>query len=198
MTKISNLYAARVFAEHPLALWSLDDENYFNTSLNGLNYSLDNWQILNNNGEWETSYVNPPNNPFPDGDLAVLSKTSSASVTSTQINASPIYISDLDLSKDSICISTWLYQYGALVEEFEVGFSYTSGSVETVVGSSISSLGSGIWQTLHHTLLLPESFDYITPFVKVNYFEEAGSSSEFQVMFNNTAVAQWSEEYLYQ
>lgn len=198
MTKVSNLYAARVFAEHPLVLWSLDDENYFKTSLNGLNYDLDNWQILNNNGQWETSYTNPSNNPFPDGNLAVLSKLSSASTTFTQVNASPIYSADLDQSKDSICIATWLYQYGALVEEFEVGFIYTSGSVETTESSSITSLGSGPWQPIHHTSLLPESFDYITPFIKVHYFQENGSSNEFKVMFNNTSVAQWSEEYLYE
>lgn len=198
MTKVSNLYAARVFAEHPLVLWSLDDENYFATSLNGLNYDLDNWQILNNNGQWETSYTNPANNPFPDGNLAVLSKLSSASVTTTQINASPVYISDLDPSKDSICIATWLYQYGSLVEEFEVGFVYTSGSVSTVESSSITSLGSGPWQPIHHTSLLPETFDYVTPFIKIHYFEETGSGNEFKVMFNNTSVAQWSEEYLYQ
>ena len=30
----SNIYAARVFAEHPLALWSLDDEIYYVSTLN--------------------------------------------------------------------------------------------------------------------------------------------------------------------
>ena len=197
MTKVSNLYAARVFAEHPLVLWSLDDNNYFKSTLNGLNYSLDNWQILNNNGQWETSYTVPANNPFTDGDLAVLSKLSSASVTTTQINASPIYLADLDPSKDSISISTWVYQYGALVEQFEAGFTYTSGSTEFSKSSIVTSLGNGPWQPLSHTLLLPESFDYITPFIKVHYFEETGASSEFEVLFNNTTVAQWSEEYLY-
>jgi len=198
MAKVSNLYASRVFAEHPLALWSLDDSNYFKTVLTASNYYLTNWDILDSNGEWDPIFADPNNNPFPDGNRAVLVKTSSASVTTVQINASPIYMSDLDQSKDSICIATWLYQYGALVEQFEVGFIYTSGSVDTSESSIVTSLGSGPWQSIRHTSLLPESFDYITPFIKVNYFEETGSEEEFKVMFNNTSVAQWSEEYLYQ
>ena len=198
MNKISNLYASRVFAEHPLVLWSLDDDNYFRTVLSASNYYVENWNILDNNGNWDLSYVNPSNNPFPDGNKAVLLKTSSASVTTTQINASPVYMSDLDTSKDSLCIATWLYQYGALVEEFEAGFTFTSGSVDTTQSSTLTSLGSGPWQSIKHTSLIPENFDYVTPFIKVKYFEELGSEDNFKVMFNNTSVGQWSEEYLYQ
>lgn len=200
MAKVSNLYASRIFAEHPLVLWSLDDENYFKTTLNASSYYLTNWEILNGYAEWESpyTYTNPSNNPFPDGNKAVLNKTSSASVTTVQINASPVYLADLDQSKDSLCIASWLYQYGALVDEFEVGFIYTSGSVNTTDSSILPSLGNGPWQLVRHNFLIPESFDYITPFIKVHYFEESGSENEFKVMFNNTSVAQWSEEYLYQ
>ena len=44
---IANLYAARIFAEHPLAFWSLDDEVSFLSRLSVSEKDLSNWSLYN-------------------------------------------------------------------------------------------------------------------------------------------------------
>jgi len=197
MPNISNLYAASIFSEHPTALWNLDDENYFISLLSGSNHFLQNWEIVNNNGQWNTSHSTPITHPFPERASVSLLKNSSASITFTEVNASPIYLEELDLSKNSICFSTWVQDYGSFVDSYEIGFKYTSGSVDTTDSFSISSLGKEEWQQIHKTSLLPQTFDYITPYIKVNYLEEIGNPEEFEVLFSGMSVGQESEEYLY-
>jgi hypothetical protein len=192
---LSNLYAARVFSEHPLALWSLDDEVYFNTLLNQQDFYINNWSILDNNAEWILDNYIPPNIPT-SASTATLSKTSSASVTYSEIRSSAIPISNIDQSKNSVCISSWVWEYGSLVEGYEFGFIYNNGSATFVDSATTTSIGSQTWQEIHHTSEIPNDAISITPFIKVNYIEEFGSSTEYKVMFNSMAVAQWSEQYL--
>lgn len=190
MSEISNLYATKIFAEHPLALWPLDDNNYFINTLKNSSDVITNWTILEDNGEWETDLV-----PFPERNSAVLTKTSAASVTFTQINASPIYSTHLDPSKDTISISTWVEEYGSLVTSYEIGFQYNSGSSSIIDSEIFKSIGANNSQQISKTSNIKEEFDYITPFVKINYIEEFAVPIEYKVLFTAISVGQWSEEY---
>ena len=192
---LSNLYAARVFSEHPLALWSLDDDIYFRTLLDVEDFYIHNWSILDNNAEWILDTYIPPNIPTT-ASTATLSKLSSASVTYSEIRSSSIPIANVDSTKNSVCISSWVWEYGSLVEGYEFGFIYSSGSSTFIDSTITTSIGSQTWQEVHYTSDIPENATSITPFIKVNYIEEVGSSTEYKVMFNSMAVAQWSEQYL--
>jgi hypothetical protein len=191
MSQISNLYATRIFLEHPLALWPLDDKNYFINSLTNSAHQIVNWNIDDNTAEWETENV-----PFPERNSAILTKISSASVTLTKISASPIYRSNLDPSKDSICVSTWIEDYGSLVDSYEIGFIYHSEFSQTVDSEIIKSLGPNVPQQISKTSLILESFDFITPFINVRYIDESASPIEYKILFTSTSVGQWSEEYV--
>jgi hypothetical protein len=188
----SNIYAARVFAEHPLALWSLDDEIYYVSTLSENYKDVENWLIEGSNAQWQTSYSTPTNVPLKNESKGVLRKNSSASVTYSKINSASIAYSSLDSSKDTICISAFVYAYGALIDNYEIGFVYSNG---TTSRSTLNSVGSSEWQTIQHTSLIPVGASAM-PYLKINYIE-GGSLSDYDVMINSVSVGQWSELFLY-
>ncbi len=188
----SNIYAARVFAEHPLALWSLDDEIYYVSTLDENYKDIENWLIEGSNAQWLNSYSTPTNIPLKNESKGVLRKNSSASVTYSKINSASIAYSSLDSTKDTICISAFVYAYSALVDSYELGFIYSNG---TTSKSSLNSIGSSEWQTIQHTSTIPVGASAM-PYLKVNYIE-GGSLSDYDVMINSISVGQWSELFLY-
>lgn len=188
----SNIYAARVFAEHPLALWSLDDEIYYVSTLDENYKDVTNWYIEDSNAQWQTSYSTPTNIPLKNESKGVLRKNSSASVTYSKITSASIAYSSLDIYKDTICVSAFVYGYGSLIDSYELGFVYSNG---TKTSSTLNSVGAEEWQTIQHTSLIPPGASAM-PYVKINYIE-GGSASDYDVMINSISVGQWSELFLY-
>lgn len=189
---ISNTYAARIFAEHPLALWSLDDDLYFISLLSSSQLDPSNWIIEDARAEWLAveEYFTPQNLPVKTSQSGVLSKTTAASVSYAQIHSASIQYSSLDPSKDTICISSFVWEYGSSVDYYEIGFLYSNGIRDSIIAQS---LGNGPWQKIEYTSEIPSGITSIMPFVRVYYADAAPGED---IMFNSLTVGQWSEEYL--
>ena len=105
----SNLYASRVFAEHPLALWAMDEPNYFISLISENEKSLNDsvWDIYN--GVSSASAFTITGYPFNDLDVnkIYLEADSPKSMSASLI--SEVSYSELDKNKGSICFSTFIY-----------------------------------------------------------------------------------------
>lgn len=188
----SNLYASRVFAEHPVTLWSLDDPIYFKSLLSQSQLDPQNWIIEDNAGEWLQEYFTPLNLPVKTSQSAVIRGGQSASLSYAQIHAASIQYLELDSTKDTISISAYVWEYGSLIEQYEIGFLYSNGTRDSIM---TTSLGNGPWQKIQYTSTIPNEEVTIMPFIKVSYIS-GGSSTDYDVMFNSVAVGQWSEQHL--
>jgi hypothetical protein len=188
----SNLYSSRIFAEHPLALWSLDDPIYFKSLLSAEQLDPKNFVIEEDQGSWLEEYFTPLNLPVKTSQSAVLGRNTSASLSYTQIHSASIQYEELDATKDTICISGYVWEYGSLIDFYEIGFLYSNGQVDSI---TTNSLGNGPWQKIQHTSTIPDEEVSVMPFIKVNYIE-GGSGLDYDVMFNSVSVGQWSEEHL--
>jgi len=191
MYNFSNLYASRVFAEHPIALWSLDDEAYFYSLLSPETIDVENWTIINGHGEWTNSYISPRAIPLRQEPKGVLRKTSSASVSYTEIRPTAIPVSSFDSEKETISVTAFAYAYGDLIDNYEIGFIYSNGSVDKTI---YNSAGLGSWQKFEYRSTIPSGITNARPFIKINYLP-GGSLPDYDVMINGVSVGHWPELY---
>lgn len=189
----SNIYASRIYAEHPVALWALDDETYFRSLLDARNLTVQTWLEVDNYAEWLTSFITPKGVPLKNESRGVLRKTSAASVTYSEIRChpDPILITEFDSTKETICVSAYVYAFGSLIDSYEIGFLYPD---ETVSKKIYNAANAETWQKLELTTTPPTTALSVRPYIKINYLE-GGSATDYDVMFNAFAVGHWSETF---
>ncbi|MDA0900221.1 MAG: hypothetical protein O3B35_04245 [Proteobacteria bacterium] len=187
----SNLYAERVFAEHPLALWPLDDDISFLQLFDGEQQNLSastNWIYPDLT---EISAVDYSDTPISISPSTRLSLSSSAVFTA---NITSLFTlnstSDFDGSKSTACFSTHVYQGSVFVDSFTIGVSY-----DGIEDSTLYTFGADVgWHNISHTFDLPENKN-LTFFIRIDY-SDSGSTSDLVVQFNGMSLGQWSEQYI--
>jgi hypothetical protein len=152
---------------------------------------IEDWTAVNNNGEWLNSYITPRSVPLRLEPKGVLRKTSSASVTYTEVRPNAIPSSTFDFEKETISTAAFVYAYGDLIDSYEIGFIYSNGSTDKTI---YNSAGIGNWQKIEFTSTIPSGIINARPFIKVNYLS-GGSASDYDVMINGVSVGHWSELY---
>lgn len=80
MPNPSNLYAEKIFAEHPIALWTMDDNANYISLITETNRDLTNWYFQDHPSApikiyATTNYTNSVNQPFPNSKTTKLVKT---------------------------------------------------------------------------------------------------------------------------
>jgi len=191
MYNFSNLYASRLFAEHPIALWALDDEAFFNSLLPPTDIDIEQWSILNNGGEWLSPYITPRSVPLRLEPKGVLRKTSSASVSYIEVRPDSIPTTNFDLDKETLSIAAFMYGYGDLIDNYEIGFVYSNGYIDKTI---YNFGGISQWQKIEFISQIPSGITNARPFIKINYLE-GGSSADYDVMINGVSVGHWTELY---
>ena len=195
----SNLYASRVYAEHPVALWAMDEANYFVSLI-----SQEEKEITESYWDFDNVIINSSavftlsGYPFDDLDVnkLYLSTSSSATAQFEVSLSSPISYTELDPNKGSICVSNYIYipeqtsilyaDIGFAIDGQESYTRYLSGANE--------SLKTNNWEKISHTSSTEgESF---SPFIRVVYDPGFVANEEkSSVYFNGVSVGQWSEPY---
>jgi hypothetical protein len=189
----SNLYASRVYAEHPVALWAMDEPNYFVSLI-----SQEEKEITESSWDFDNvissaSVFTLSGYPFEDLDVnkVYLATASAATVEFTvSLSASLSYL-EFDPNKGSVCISNYIYipeQTSILYTD--VGFVVDGEESYT----RYSFLRANIWEKISHTeQVVGESF---SPFIRVVYDPDVDATEEnSSIYFNGVSVAQWSEPY---
>ena len=190
----SNLYASRVYAEHPVALWAMDEPNYFVSLI-----SQEQKEITESNWDFDNAIRNASATftlagyPFDDLDVnRIYLSTASAAIKEFRVSlSSSISYVQLDPNKGSVCTSSYIYipdQTSILY--VDIGLVIDGQEYYT----RHSFLKTNIWEKISHTEPLGgESFSI---FIRVVYDPDtiAGESNS-SVYFNGVSFAQWSEPY---
>ena len=191
--KNSNLYASRVFAEHPIALWSLDEDYFFLSLIPENNKKITNstWSI--SGGEYSLLTDFPENAPIVGDYTSKFFIPVSGSNEYIDIVGTPvIYEDSIDESKGSICFSLNVFApVGKNIATYDIGFIV--GGQRYYSNYVVESEGN--WQKISHTKQIT-STENLTPFIKINYSDnlEKGELNS-SVYINGLSVGQWSEPY---
>lgn len=190
---VANLYAARIFAEHPLAFWSLDDEVSFISRLSVSEKDLSNWSLYNMQESLSSSPAYGA--PISGSAAVIVTNISASSSLSASAIASPINtITNLDPDKKTISINLFAYDFKGFVISYDIGFKYNN----TLYYKTITSPPNQEWVKLSHTIDIPDQNINLYPFFKVNYINSGNNSgNDYDVAINGLSVGQWSETFHY-
>lgn len=185
--KKSNLYAERIFQEHPISLWSLDDEISFLQKFSSSQQNIENvnWNKTNISS---ISYIKNEYSPIINSNQFQVVANSASSVFVAEIQSSFYKNSILDFSNlmSTSCFSAYV-KHTNNIEKYQIGISIDS--VETM---SEFIVGNNIWTNISHTFDIPEGSADIYFFIKI-YVN--GSSTE-NININAVSLGQWSESYI--
>jgi len=203
MTIPSNLYAEKMYAEHPIATWHLDDEAYY------ISLMPNNKRNFTSAIPWTSSANTVTYDPEIDGDIDAISPlpysfddaglsycrlfdaTNSETVTSAELE----YFINLNEELETFTIGTWVYTTSSLLEKISIGYTYDSGS--PVYNEFVTSVKDK-WFFISGTFNIPSgvlSTDKFRVIIKIDANDSSIDEMDYEFYFQGITVGQVCEEY---
>lgn len=195
MSAPSNLYAEKVFSEHPVALWPLDDVSDYVSLISEENRDLTAWDISNGTAEINSSIINEP---FPQSFTSKVSVSEQLedSVVVSCISPDMLLMTDLDQSLDTITVGAYVYSNTEFVEGFEIGYEY----FDTVGGELVQDLTFFPTDISKSWIFISETFNpnyqntAIRLVIKARFFS-GFNEDDYSFFINGVTFGQWCEEF---
>ena len=196
MSNPSNLYAEKIYAEHPLVLWALDDQADYISLITEAERDIDNL--------WTTTGGTPSlgvidNEPFPDSVTTLIEGNVPAGATNEIVSISPdiVNFSDLNSSLGTFSIGTYFYSDSAYLRSVSIGFEYTDTTTSLVV-QKLETYETTLfqnWAFISGTFEIPDEYTNLRVVLKINTDSGGLTTSAYQFYINGISVGQWSEEF---
>jgi hypothetical protein len=218
---IFNLYSASIFAEHPSALWTLDDDFSYLSLVSSSAWTLENLQsssvqAVPDQSPLETVGVGEINldiENFSFSSSATLGKLEKSVINSPE---------NIDIQKRTACVSSYIYTYDSDIKKITIGFKYKTedDSSWRYDVSEFENIEQNSWKKISHTFdalftkilgadevpegnELPEGTEFIelnldTEIYPIVWIELNNRQSEDYFSLYNFSVGQWSEQYNYE
>jgi hypothetical protein len=192
MASPSNLYAEKVFAEHPLALWALDDKADYVSLIpeSFRDIASASWTVSGGTASTNTLISNEP---FPDSFTTTISGSDDGQVTAKSPLITNSGIFNYELS--TFAIGLYAYSDSEYISSFELGYEYLDGLDTIQVLKKFNTSITKSW------LFLSETFDAVpnnTDFrilIKINYITIGVAPQDYLFYLNGLSVGQWAEEF---
>ncbi len=214
MSNPSNIYAEKVFSEHPIALWSLDESVDYVSLISEAERTLlplvntvplsTPWDIVSASTEEKSGQ------PF-QGSIAqkIKSLTDDENLIDTIAfftnPTAPIQLSSLDQEQDTFSISFYLKPLHQFTSSVEIGYLLASQTdfSDAVVGlkQTFSNSVFNEWSMYSATFDIPETNKtYAVPYIAITYINQtkAGGAyipSEYAYVLNGVAIGQSIEQF---
>ena len=202
MTTASNLYAEKIFAEHPLAIWPLDDSADYISLISEAQRNISTWTLTSGtvtSGSVPTANSIEQTEPFPNSHRKVFVPTTptGSTVTSYLKSANLINFEELNAPLQTFAISTYYYAKTSKIQSIAIGYEYSSGdpAVITSVFETFSSIELNDWIPISKTFTFPTDIDAEFKIVFKIISSTGGSAGDYDVQFNGITVGQHSEEF---
>ena len=197
MSNPSNLYAEKIYAEHPMAFWALDDQADYISLLSEDDRDLTQWQEIKNGTAVE--YFVESNAPFPQSAVTKITGNSTENEFSQVECISKEIVGFSSLNKDlsTFSIGAFVNSPSVYVYSFEIGYEYD----DTISGSTIQRLKTYVSSIQDRWVFISETFD--TPdenagfriVIKINYIDQGNNPDDYEFLINGVTAGQWSEEF---
>lgn len=209
MSSPSNLYAEKIFSEHPLAFWALDDSVNYVSLINDTDRDLSQWEDtlpesrsgIYNGVATSAETLNEPFQTSPTtmitGDITQNSFGQVICISNDDLNSIGINLSHLDSNLATFSIGSYFYTDSAYLAKIDIGYEYydvTSGENVEVLKSFNTSV-SGRWIFLAETFDVPNDNTTIRIVIKISYSGGSNSTDDYKFFINGLSVGQWSEEF---
>ena len=184
----SNLYAEKVFSEHPLVMWALDDVCDYVSLLTPSQKKLIGFTV---SGGSSPTLSTALKRQVEDSPLVSISGDSvSNQITITSDN--PITtVQALDQTKNSISLSTYFYSLSPSIMSVDIGYQINS---ETPVFENFAIASDGVWTFLNATFDISSNYG-TNGNIKIIYRINLSAPTAASFYFNGLTFGQWSETF---
>ena len=194
MSNPSNLYAEKVFAEHPTGLWALDDKADYISLISEYQRNLVTWTVVG--GTYE-NYTDSVDEPFIDSYVGKITAvpTDNQFASITAVSQDIINIQDFNQYLKTFSVGGYFYSESSYIAGFEIGYQY----LDTTSGQNITHLKNydtvinNQWTFISETFDTPLESTNIRLVFKINFI--GGSETEDVFLVNGISLGQWSEEF---
>jgi hypothetical protein len=197
MSNPSNLYAEKIFSEHPLALWALDDKlDYISLISEAQRNILGSWEETGCTLSSGTGFIGEP---FPDSYNTKISCDIPIGSTNEAILKSPelINFDDLNQSLETFCIATHFYSNSTYLESINIGYEYTDTTTSNVV-QKLKKFDTSLfqqWGFVSETFAIPNESTNIRLVIKIVTTSGGDNIDDYEFYLNGISFGQWSEEF---
>ena len=192
----SNLYAEKIFAEHPQRLWALDDSADYVSIIEESQRNFSSWEIVNATSQSTNQFLDTP---FPDSIVnKVIPETISGEKFSITLKSPNIInVNNLNDILKTFSIGSYFYTDSPYVLGIEIGYSYydptLSQYVDVLKPYDISIRER--WIFLSETFA-PDIEDVsVKIFIRFNFVSTTNDVNDYVVYSNGLSFGQWSEEF---
>jgi hypothetical protein len=196
MTVPSNLYAEKIFAEHPTTMWALDDNADYISLVSESERNMTTWTITD--GSATTSSVDV-NQPFEQSVLNSIEGDVPSSSSGSVICVSPniINFKDMDPDRKTFAVGAYFYSTSAYLQSVEIGYEYTDTTTSQVI-RRLKKFNTSIFQTwsfISETFKIPDENTNLRLVIKFNYSDGGDDPSDYQFYVNGFTLGQWCEDF---
>jgi hypothetical protein len=195
MSTPSSLYAEKIFSEHPVAFWPLDDKADYVSLISEEDRDLRVWDIDNGIAENIPDILDEP---FPDSYVSKVSATATSPTSFYVSCVSPNLVNLNNLNQDlsTFAIGAFLYSNTSYISGFEIGYEY----FDAVSGSLVQNLKYFSTEVAQSWIFVSETFDPPASNVSARIvirakFFDGDSLENYSFLVNGISFGQWSEEF---
>jgi hypothetical protein len=194
MSTPSNLYAEKVFAEHPIGLWALDDNADYISLISEQQRDLSAWRIF---GGTASEYTDSIGEPFINSYVGKITAnqipTKTASITA--ISPEIVNVKDLNAYLGTFSVGGYFYSESSYITGFSIGYQYTDKTSETEIRhvKNFDTVVNNNWIFIAETFDIPADDSGIRIVFKINFVGDEEVEHAFRI--NGITLGQWSEEF---
>jgi hypothetical protein len=193
----SNLYAEKVFAEHPIGLWSLDDKLDYLSLINESQREIDvEWDI---SGGIAYSGTAITGEPFIDSPTTVLEGDVPSGDTNDIIVVSPSLVNFNSLNQDfgSFCVGSYVFSDSAYMQSISIGYEYTDPDTLANISNmkTFETNSTQAWLFVSETFETPDVDAEFRVVLKITTTSGAVTTEAYRFYVNGITAGQWSEEF---
>ncbi len=196
MSNPSNLYAEKVYAEHPTILWALDDTADYLTLITEAQRAFTSWTRTNVTSIASTSA--PSTEPFTDSVVNKLNLVipANTSFTITCVSNDLVNLSNLNSDLATFAVGGYFFDSSAVLDSVSIGYEYT----DTTTALDVQELNTfetslnAAWGFVSGTFETPNENTTMRAVIKAT-FNGGASTSTTAFYINGVSVGQWSEEH---
>jgi hypothetical protein len=197
MSNPSNLYAEKIFSEHPMALWALDEKLDYISLISEEQRDL--VSLWDAEGCSFSQGIDLTGEPFIDSYTTKVSCNVPIGSTNEAVFKSPeiVNFSDLEQSLGSFCISTYFYSNTTYLNSIYIGYEYTDTTTSNVI-QKLKKFETTIfqeWGFISETFEIPNENTNCKIVIKVVTNSGGDNINDYEVYFNGITFGQWSEEF---
>lgn len=191
MSSPSNLYAEKIFAEHPVGMWSLDESADYVSLISENNRVLENWTVSNAT----VSQIQQSKKPLDSVVNLVSADTESAGAVGVARLVGPqILKADLNSDIGTFSIATYVQSKTEYVLGISLGYTYIDGtSQEQIDVKEFFDIPSAnAWTMVSETFKIPDEDVDFNLLIEIEY---SGGDTSNDFWINGITFGQRSEEF---